>query len=164
MSLNVQEVVMVQPAMEEPQVIVNAQPEVAITAVIEIATVAHITNDATVEISYKAPEIENVIGEQRQVYYCVENGFEKNQDIKIVDDIGSENDIHEHHFDNVSNDIEHEHKIVSETSLKVSPTHPTLSSVAIKNLAIIQVVFYFKNAEENVDNISFTRRRVAGKR
>ena len=34
----------------------------------------------------------------------------------------------------------HKHEIVSETSLEVSPTHPILSSVSQKDLAIIHEV------------------------
>jgi len=40
--------------------------------------------------------------------------------------------------------------------LEVSPTHPILSSVAKKDLGIIEEVFDSRNVKENVDNTSFT--------
>jgi len=55
-----------------------------------------------------------------------------------------EDDIHENQVANVSNDIEHELEIVSETLLEISPTRPILSSVSKKDLEIIQKVFDFK--------------------
>jgi hypothetical protein len=118
----------VQPIKDEPHVIVNVQPNVAITTTI----VTRITNDELVEFNYGAPVIENDIEEQRQVDDS-EDEFEKNQDVGVVDDIGSENDIHEHQVANVCNDIEHEQEIVPETPQEVSQTHP-ISVVLLKKI------------------------------
>jgi len=86
-------------------VIVNVQPEVTIIVVTEIATTEQILNDETVEINFDAFEIENDIEEQGQV---VEDEFEKNHDVEVVDVTCLKNDIHEHLVVIVYNDIEHE--------------------------------------------------------
>lgn len=52
----------------------------------------------------------------------------------VVDDTGSENDIHEHQVVMFLMIL----SIVSKTLLEVSPTDPILSSVAQKDLAITQ--------------------------
>jgi len=74
---------------------------------------------------------------------------------EVVDATVSEHDMHEKHVANVFNDIEHEQEIVSETPVEVLSAHHILSSVAKKDLEILQEVLDSRNADENVEYISF---------